>query len=144
MSTDRILVHSAIADRFVAALKAALSSDKSPEAPTLVTAASKARVQKVVSQAVSSGAHFIHGEEVKASETKEKDIRFAPVILGGVTPEMDLWKNEAFAPLAACMIVKDDEEAVKFANEGGYGLSASLFTEDLRKGLKLAKKLESG
>lgn len=146
MSTDRIVLHSAIAEKFIAALKAALSSTKSSEpAPTLVTTASKARVQKIISNAVSSGAHFIHGAEQTSVEgTKEKDIRFAPVILGGAREEMDLWHDEAFAPLAACMIVKDNEEAVRVANRGGYGLSASVFTEDLRKGLALARRLESG
>jgi acyl-CoA reductase-like NAD-dependent aldehyde dehydrogenase len=41
------------------------------------------------------------------------------------------------------MIVDDDDEAVRVANRGGYGLSAAIFTEDLRKGLSLARKLES-
>lgn len=57
---------------------------------------------------------------------------------------MPIWQEEAFAPLAACIIVNSDEEAVDMANRGGYGLSAAVFTEDLRKGLKIAKRLESG
>lgn len=146
MSTDRILIHASIAEKFVAALKAALSgSDTSASPSTLVTSASKVRVEKVVAAAISSGAHFIHGEE-QSSEGMQKvnGVRVAPVILGGVTEDMDIWQNEAFAPLAACMVVKDDDEAIRVANKGGYGLSASIFTEDLRKGLALAKGLESG
>ena len=42
------------------------------------------------------------------------------------------------------MIVNSDEEAIEIANRGGYGLSAAVFTEDLRKGLRIAKRLESG
>jgi len=146
MSTDRIVLHAAIAEKFIAALKAALSStDASAPVPTLVTAASKARVQKIISSAVTSGAHFIHGAGQNSEQgTKDKDVRFAPVILGGAREDMDLWQDEAFAPLAACMTVKDDDEAVRVANKGGYGLSASVFTEDLRKGFALAKRLESG
>ena len=57
---------------------------------------------------------------------------------------MLVWQDESFASLASCMIVNDDEEAVRIANKGGYGLSAAVFTEDLRKGLSLARKIESG
>jgi acyl-CoA reductase-like NAD-dependent aldehyde dehydrogenase len=67
-----------------------------------------------------------------------------PVILGGAKEGMRVWQEELFASLAACMTVNNDDEAVTVANRGGYGLSAAIFTEDLRKGLSLAKKLESG
>lgn len=68
----------------------------------------------------------------------------APVVLGGAKESMKLWQDENFASLAACMIVDSDDEAVSVANKGGYGLSAAIFTEDLRKGFKLAKRVESG
>jgi acyl-CoA reductase-like NAD-dependent aldehyde dehydrogenase len=68
----------------------------------------------------------------------------APVILGGVKEHMPVWQDEAFAFLAASMIVDDEEEAVKISNHGRYGLPASIFIEDLQKGLSLARKLESG
>lgn len=57
---------------------------------------------------------------------------------------MDMWNDESFAPLAACLTVGIDDEAVALANQGGYGLSAAIFTEDLRKGFALAKRIESG
>ncbi|KAI9743771.1 MAG: hypothetical protein M1818_002504 [Claussenomyces sp. TS43310] len=150
MSTDRIILHSAIAPAFLASLKEALASrsDPSAEPPTLVSAASKARVQGLISGALSSGAHLIHGPSEASANScnagEERSVRFAPVILGGAKEDMRVWQDEAFASLAACMIVDSEEEAVKMANRGGYGLSASIFTEDLRKGLQLAKKLESG
>jgi len=145
MSTDRILIHASIADEFIAALKTALTHGASAEIPKLVTAASKARIQRIVSSAISSGAHIIYGDK---DSTREGDnsigSTFTPVVLGGVREDMDTWQEEAFAPLAACMIVKDVDEAIRVANRGGYGLSASVFTKDLRKGLALARKLESG
>ncbi|RDW58214.1 hypothetical protein BP6252_13625 [Coleophoma cylindrospora] len=149
MSTDRIIVHSAIAPAFMAALKEVLASnaDTTSLPPTLVTAASKARVQNLISSALSSGATFLHGSsETYTSPTvdESQSVRFAPAILDNVKEDMSVWKDEAFASLAACMIVRDDEEAVKVANRGGYGLSAAIFTENLRKGLALARKLESG
>jgi acyl-CoA reductase-like NAD-dependent aldehyde dehydrogenase len=68
----------------------------------------------------------------------------APVLLGGVKEDMEVWQEEAFASLAACMMVNSDEEAIRIANSSGYGLSAAVFTEDLRKGLAIAKKIQSG
>lgn len=150
MATDRIILHSSIASSFTTALKKALEAgaDGLSPLPTLVTAASKARVEAVISSAISSGAHLIHGnfEPGQGAQGNGNDsgVRMAPIILGGVQEGMTVWQDEAFAPVAACMIVDSDEDAVKIANQGGYGLSAAIFTEDLRKGLSLAKKIESG
>lgn len=144
MSTDRIVLHSAIAPAFLAALKAALSSAPSSDAPTLVSAASKARVQSLVASSLAAGAHLIHGSVDAEPEGKASSIRLAPVVVGGAGDEDPLWLEESFASLAACRVVSSDEEAVQVANSGGYGLSAAVFTEDLRRGFRLAKKLESG
>lgn len=145
MATDRILVHSSIAAHFTNALKSALAAgaSASPLPPTLVNTASKARVQTLISNALAGGAHFISG----AAETPlpaDAGVRMAPAILGGVSEEMGLWQEEAFASVAAFMEFESEEEAVRLANGSGYGLSASVFTEDLRKGFAIAKKLQSG
>lgn len=146
MSTDRILVHSSIAPAFVAALKNALSAkgNSTPQPPTLVNMASKNRVEGLISGALSSGAHIIHGSVEKNDAQDESSVRMVPVILGGVQEDMTVWQEEAFASLAACMIVSSDEEAIRIANSSGYGLSAAVFTEDLRKGLSMARKIQSG
>jgi acyl-CoA reductase-like NAD-dependent aldehyde dehydrogenase len=145
MSTDRIILHSAIAPSFLEALKSALSFTPPSEPPTIVSAASKLRVQSLIASSLAGGAHFIHGSvEAASNEDKASSIRLAPVIIGGAKDEDPLWQEESFASLAACRVVQSDEEAVRVANSGGYGLSAAIFTEDLRRGFRLAKKLESG
>jgi acyl-CoA reductase-like NAD-dependent aldehyde dehydrogenase len=149
MATDRIIIHAAIAPAFIAALKDSLKSNSDPAnpPPTLVSAASKDRVRALISEALSSGANIIHGSfdsESAQGPNQETSVRMAPIILGDASERMQVWQDESFASLAACMIVNDDDEAVRIANKGGYGLSAAVFTEDLRKGLALAKKIESG
>ncbi len=143
MSTDRIIVHASVAEKFGEALKkaAAQSSNGASERPTLVSAASKARVQNIVSNALSAGANLLIGS---ADQVNDKGVRITPVILGKVDKNMAVWNEEAFAPVAACMTVETDDQAVALANQGGYGLSAAVFTENLRKGLALAKRIESG
>ncbi|RMJ26537.1 Dehydrogenase [Aspergillus sp. HF37] len=151
MATDRILVHASIAPAFMDALKSALSANADPTSPppTLVNTASKTRVGGLISSALSGGAHLIHGVDPasanSSSDTQpDSGVRMAPVLLGGVKEDMPVWQEEAFASLAACMVVASDEEAVRIANSSGYGLSASVFTEDLRRGLAMAKKIQSG
>lgn len=145
MATDRILVNSSIAPAFTEALRTALAAgaDASALPPTLVNTASKTRVEALVSSAVASGAHFISG----SAETKvptDAGVRLTPAILGGVKEDMALWQEEAFASVAACMVFETEDEAIRLANSSGYGLSASVFTEDLRRGLAMAKKIQSG
>ncbi|KAJ5818793.1 hypothetical protein N7474_004384 [Penicillium riverlandense] len=145
MATDRILVHSSIAPAFIDALKSALAAgaEASPLPPTLVNTASKTRVEALISNALAGGAHFISG----SAETKlpaDSGVRMAPAVLGGIKEEMALWQEEAFASMAACMVFEEEDEAIRLANGSGYGLSASVFTEDLRKGLAMAKRLQSG
>ncbi len=142
-------MHSSIAPAFVAAMKGALTAIGKEAAlpPTLVSAASKARVQKVIADALSSGAELIHGAVDSSEQGPQENgsaIHMAPVIVGKPTEDMSLWQDELFAALAAVMTVDSDDEAVAMANKTGYGLSASVFTEDLRKGFALAKKIESG
>lgn len=49
-----------------------------------------------------------------------------------------------FAPVCSVIPVKDEEEAIRIANDTEYGLSNSIFTKDLYKGMELARRLESG
>lgn len=146
MATDRILVHSAIAPAFMEALKTALNAslDTSSPPPTLVNVASKARIELLVTDALANGAHLVHGPAPGTDAPQHPGVRLAPLLLGGVKEDMAVWQEEAFASLAACMIVSSDEEAVRIANSSGYGLSSAIFTEDLRKGLAMAKKIQSG
>lgn len=145
MATDRILVHSSIAAAFIDALKSALAAgaEASSLPPTLVNTASKTRVEALISNALAGGAHFISGS-ADINLPADSGVRMAPAVLGGVREEMALWQKEAFASVAACMIFDNEDEAIRLANGSGYGLSASVFTEDLRKGLAIAKRLQSG
>ena len=152
MSTDRILVHADIAPTFMAALKTALASQPAdpnspPPPPTLVNQASKDRVQKLVSSALASGAYLVHDTGVTRSldgDGANDGVRMPPAILAGVTEDMAVWQEENFASLASCLVVRSDEEAVRIANDSGYGLSAAVFTEDLRKGFALARRIQTG
>jgi acyl-CoA reductase-like NAD-dependent aldehyde dehydrogenase len=67
-----------------------------------------------------------------------------PVVLDGVTPNMDIFYTESFGPSVSVIEISSEEEAVQIANDTDYGLSAAIFTESLGRGLRVAKQIESG
>ncbi|MDX1762769.1 MAG: NAD-dependent succinate-semialdehyde dehydrogenase [bacterium] len=69
---------------------------------------------------------------------------YPPTILADVTPGMPAFDDELFGPVAAVITVKDEEEAVRMANMSCYGLGASLWTVDLKRGERLAHRIEAG
>jgi acyl-CoA reductase-like NAD-dependent aldehyde dehydrogenase len=70
--------------------------------------------------------------------------RLLPMVVEDVQPGMDIYYNESFGPSVSLYTFTDDEQALKLANDTAYGLTGAVFTEDLRRGLSLAKRLETG
>ncbi|KAK7430150.1 hypothetical protein QQZ08_003335 [Neonectria magnoliae] len=57
---------------------------------------------------------------------------------------MDLYKTESFGPTVSILEIETEEEAIRLANDTEYGLSSALFTSDLRRGLRIAREIETG
>ena len=143
MATERIVVHSSIVKEFSAALKKSIDQifPTDGPAPTLVSAPPVQKNKKLVSQAVSSGAKILTGD-LDAKESS--DTRMRPIVVEGVTKEMDMYRIESFGPTVSIITVDSEEEAVEIANDTEYGLSSAVFTEDLAAGLRVAKQIETG
>lgn len=69
---------------------------------------------------------------------------FPPTVLADVTQNMAVWRDEVFGPIAPVMAVADDEQAIRLANDSVFGLGGSVWTRDLERGERLARRLESG
>jgi succinate-semialdehyde dehydrogenase / glutarate-semialdehyde dehydrogenase len=67
-----------------------------------------------------------------------------PVVMTGVTPEMPVFREETFGPVAAVVRVADEEEAIAVANRSDFGLGASVWTRDLERGKAVAARVEAG
>jgi acyl-CoA reductase-like NAD-dependent aldehyde dehydrogenase len=65
-------------------------------------------------------------------------------LVDGVTPDMSLFREESFGPVVGIVRARDAEHAVELANDTEYGLSASVFTRDIAKGLEIARRVQSG
>jgi benzaldehyde dehydrogenase (NAD) len=65
-------------------------------------------------------------------------------VIDHVTPNMRLFREESFGPVVGIIRAKDEAQAIELANDTEYGLSASIFTRDIAKGLRLARQIRSG
>ncbi|KXJ93616.1 Aldehyde/histidinol dehydrogenase [Microdochium bolleyi] len=147
MSTERILVQHSIQDAFEAKLAAA-AAQLFPAASgplVLIDRRSASKNEALVQDSVTKGARLVYGDVTDASRTKEmKGAEMRPVILSGIQPNMDLYLAESFGPSVSVIPFNTDTDALHLANEGDYGLSAAVFSTDLRRALRLARRIESG
>jgi len=97
-------------------------------------------IEEQVNESVKKGATILTGGKQK----DEQGYYFEPTILGNVQKGMPAYDQEMFGPVAAIISVKDEEEAIRVANDSPFGLGASLWTKDLEKAEKLARRIESG
>ena len=144
MSTERIIVVEAVADAFVekfAAKAASLAVGDPREGKTplgaVVDLKTVTHVQGLVADAVSAGAVQVAGGEAKG-------VLMPATVVDKVTPDMRLFREESFGPVVGVIRARDEEHAIALANDTEYGLSASVFTRDIARGLKVARRIQSG
>jgi len=144
MSTERILVHkkvrAAFEEKFAASVEKFFSSQR--DAPLLIQARGVDKARNLVKDAVAKGATLSGGVDVNTEEATKTRMR--PIIVKGITEAMDIYKTESFGPTVGIYEIETEEEALRIANDTEYGLSSAVFTEDLRRGLRFAKAIETG
>ncbi|KAI0390296.1 aldehyde dehydrogenase [Xylariaceae sp. FL0594] len=140
MSTERIIVHKKVSQAFQEHLRAVVTK-MWPEAFVHINALAVEKNKRLARDAASKGAIVLTGD-INAEEASATRLR--PIVLGGVTEEMDIYKQESFGTTVSVLEVDSEEEALRIANDTEYGLSSAVFTEDLRIGLRFAKNIETG
>ena len=145
MSTERVIVVDSVADDFVARFKAKAETLKSgdPVAGTTPLGAMIDRkavdwVGSLIDDAVAAGATRLGGSAPGTG------VLMDATVLDGVTDAMKIYAHESFGPVVAVIRAKDEAEAIALANDTEYGLSASVFTRDTARGLRVARQIKSG
>ena len=145
MSTERIIVVDAIADEFSARFKekvGGMAVGDPREGTTPLGAVVDLRtvecVTSLVEDALAKGANQLTGG------VTTQNVLMPAHVIDNVTPEMRLFREESFGPVVAIVRARDEEQAIELANDTEYGLSASVFTRDIAKGLKVARRIQSG
>jgi succinate-semialdehyde dehydrogenase/glutarate-semialdehyde dehydrogenase len=98
-------------------------------------------LHRQVQQSVKAGAKLLLGGQVPAG----RGAFYPPTVLTGVRKGMPAYDEETFGPVAAIIAAKNEEDAVRQANDSPFGLGAAVFTADLERGERLAvEELEAG
>ncbi|EPF70787.1 NAD-dependent succinate-semialdehyde dehydrogenase [Acinetobacter gyllenbergii] len=145
--SNRIFVHESIHDAFVEKLKIKVSQLKLgnglQEGVDLGPLINQKAVNKIVSHiddAIDLGAELILGGQKSAIGTHF----FEPTIVINANDEMLCFKEETFAPLAPIFKFKTDQEVIQRANNTEYGLASYIFTESLKRSIRVSEALEYG
>lgn len=149
---ERMLVEEPVADAFVdlcAKEMAALRQGPDPGAAAgaaidvgaMTFAPQVEHIERQIAGAVASGARLVKGGK------RRNDLPgrfFEPTLLADVTPAMAVAHEETFGPLLPVLRVRDADEAIRISNEGGLGLSGSVWSRDVERASGIARQLKAG
>ncbi|RFU31744.1 hypothetical protein B7463_g4612, partial [Scytalidium lignicola] len=138
MSTDRIVVVQDVAEPLIAELQSYLTAHYPNGAGYAVTKAQATRAHNLLINAQKAGARFLIGD------ASLRGASLTPTIITDVNSTHAIFHEEIFAPAAILTIVKDENEAIKVANETQHGLNAAVHSRDVLAALRVAKQIEAG
>jgi len=145
-STERVYVADAVADAFlervVARTKALRQgSDGEFDVGPMIWPRQLEIVERQVADAVGKGARVLTGGR---RNPELAGLFYEPTVLTDLTPDMAILREETFGPVLPVVRVRDDEEALRLANDTRYGLGATVWTRDAARGAELATRIDSG
>jgi succinate-semialdehyde dehydrogenase/glutarate-semialdehyde dehydrogenase len=147
---ERFLVHEAVHDEFVEALRSAVArsirlGDPLAEDTTMGPLNNEPTAQKMdrhVADAVERGAQLVAGGH--RADGFPTDLYWEATVLTDVTEEMEVAREETFGPVVPITQISSDDEALQIANASPYGLLTAVWTRDLARGLRFAEAVDAG
>ncbi|MGY1633567.1 NADP-dependent succinic semialdehyde dehydrogenase [Geodermatophilus sp. SYSU D01186] len=147
IAAKRFFVHTDVAEEFtrlfaekLAALTVGDPMDDGTKVGPLATESGRDDVERYVQDAVDKGATVVTG----GKRVDRPGWFYEPTLVTGVTPEMAMYSEEVFGPVAALWTVADLDEALRIANDHVYGLGANLWSEDHGERLRFIRDVQSG
>ena len=144
ISTQRIYVHTSVADAFTDRLVSLVENlvvgdpmDEATDVSSLISEGDRDRVRSWIEEAEAGGAKVLAGGELR-------DGVLAPTVLMGARPDMKVCSEEVFGPVVAIATYERLDEALALANDTRYGLQAAIFTTSLPGALRAARELDFG
>jgi acyl-CoA reductase-like NAD-dependent aldehyde dehydrogenase len=148
VSVERIYVQEKAADKFTKLVEEGVKNfkygngyDDGVQMGPLVSQRQRENVLSQVKDAVKNGAKLVAGG---GTPKNKKGYFMEPTLLTNLTQKHRIMNEETFGPVVAIQKVKTEDEAVKLANDSLFGLGATVWTKNKKKGLEIARKIESG
>lgn len=147
-SVERCYVHESIAELFIAEvvketgrLKQGAGTGSDIDVGSMSSERQLRIVERHVNQAIDNGAKALTGGE------RLRDVAapfYPPTVLTNVNQNMDVMREETFGPVLPIMSFRTEEDAVRLANDSDFGLTASIFTNNIARGQRLAARIDAG
>tara|TARA_R110002124_G_scaffold76438_3_gene204845 strand:+ start:24575 stop:26005 length:1431 start_codon:yes stop_codon:yes gene_type:complete len=146
-AANRFYIHESVAPAFtskfcaaMAALKLGNGLEDGVDVGPLVNADTRDKVIAFVDDAVAKGARV----ELGGTRPNGKGYFYPPTVLSNVSEDADCVHDEIFGPVAALQSFTDEEDVIRRANNTEYGLVAYVFSEDMKRALRVCERLEYG
>jgi betaine-aldehyde dehydrogenase len=150
-STSRAFLHESIYDRVldeivtsVSAIKPGLPTDDATEMGCLVSKAQFDKVMTYIAAGQADGAKLVAGGKKPSNPELANGFFIEPAIFGEVTPQMSIAKEEIFGPVLSVFKWRDEDEMFEAVNAVDHGLTASIWTKDLKTAHRAAARVEVG
>ncbi|MBI2843153.1 MAG: aldehyde dehydrogenase, partial [Armatimonadetes bacterium] len=151
IAASRLIVHESIADKFVGMIRDRIKTirygdpmQKETEMAPLSSQTHLERMKAFVKRGIDEGATLMYGGGQPDDPSLGKGYFFEPTIFTNVKPDMHIARHDAFGPILSVFTFKDEEDAIKQANDCEYGLAAGIWTQSPTRGLRMATKIRAG
>jgi len=150
-STSRLLLHESIYDDVVerirervSALKVGMPLEPDSDMGPINSEKQYGHVERMIASGRAEGARLITGGERPVGEEFQRGYWMEPTVFADVTPQMTLAQEEVFGPVLSILKWRTEAEAIEIANGTRYGLTASIFTNDINTALRVTKAVKAG
>jgi len=151
ISPNRIFVHRSVVDPFlkefknrVSGMRAGSGFENGVSIGPLVNSAALEKVERQVADALDKGATLVCGGQRLMDNNLNKGYFYAPTVLNDVMPEMLIYRQETFGPVAPIIAFDTQEEVLEMANDTHYGLAAYVYTLNLSRAMRMFEGLNFG
>ncbi len=146
-AANRFLVHDAVAAEFTAKFAEAMAAvrvgnglDDDVRCGPMINAKAVESIDELVTAAADAGASVATG----GGRIAGRGHFYQPTVLGGVGPDFEITRHEIFGPVAPIVTFDDTEAMIDIANDTEMGLTAYVYTSDLRRGLDVSERIQAG
>ena len=150
-STSRLVIHESIAEpvlarvaELVSAIRVGRPADPATEMGSLISGPARDRCLAVIDRATRDGARVTAGGRVPSAAELADGAYLEPTVVVGASPRSEIALDEVFGPVLTALTFRSEDDAIELANAGHYGLTASVWTQDIDRAFRVVGRLEAG